>query len=238
MMVLRVNEIEVKMGLQQILRGISLAVNDKAIVTVLGSNGVGKTTLLKAISGIYRCAKGTIEFMGKEITNLPSHVTVKLGLCQAPEGRQMFSNMTVLENLKIGGYYRRPEELKKDMDVVYSLFPVLSERLAQKAGSLSGGEQQMLCIGRALMGGPKLMLMDEPSLGLAPILVKTIFDLFKNIRSQGTALLLVEQNAKAALRVADYAYVMEGGLIRLEGVPAEMAAKGQIEAAFLGAHHA
>ena len=150
----------------------------------------------------------------------------------------MFSNMTVLENLKIGGYYRRPEELKKDMDVVYSLFPVLSERLAQKSGSLSGGEQQMLCIGRALMEGPKLMLMDEPSLGLAPILVKTIFDLFKNIRSQGTALLLVEQNAKAALRVADYAYVMEGGLIRLAGVPAEMAAKGQIEAAFLGAHHA
>jgi len=234
MELLTIKDLEVKMGEQPILRGVNLSVTDKAIVSVLGSNGVGKTTLMRAIGGIYRSSAGTIRFRDRDITNLPSQAIVKQGLCQAPEGRQIFSNMTVHENLKLGAYYRSHSELSEDLNLVTSLFPKLAERLGQNAGSLSGGEQQMLCIARALMGRPKLMLMDEPSLGLAPIVVKSILGLIERIRGEGTPVLLVEQNAKAALKVSDYAYIMEGGRIVFEGTPEELVSEERLAAAYLG----
>jgi branched-chain amino acid transport system ATP-binding protein len=234
MALLEINDIEVKMGEQPILRGVNLRVPDQAIVSVLGSNGVGKTTLMRAIGGIYKSSAGSISFRDRDITNLPSQAIVKQGLCQAPEGRQIFSNMTVHENLKLGAYHRSRPEFLEDLQLVTSLFPKLSERLEQNAGSLSGGEQQMLCIGRALMGRPKLLLMDEPSLGLAPIIVKSIFSLIERIRSEGTPVFLVEQNARAALKVSDYAYIMEGGRIAFEGTPEEIVSDERLAATYLG----
>ena len=233
MPVLEVRDLEVKIGLQQILFGLSLDVEPKAIVSVLGSNGVGKTTLMRAVSGIYNTTAGTVRLAGEDITNLASHKVVAKGLCQAPEGRLIFANMTVLENLRIGGRHRPAAEVEEDVKASFKLFPVLEERRKQKAGSLSGGEQQMLCIGRALMGRPKLLLLDEPSLGLAPMLVKQIFDLIVQIRSE-TAILLVEQNARAALAVADYAYIMEGGRFILQGPARELRDDERIRAAYLG----
>ncbi|WP_448203173.1 ABC transporter ATP-binding protein [Azospirillum sp. sgz302134] len=224
------------MGAQPILQGVSLDVPAGGIVTVLGSNGVGKTTLMRAISGVYRTTGGDIRLDGKPITGLPTHDIVRLGICQAPEGRQIFSSMTVLENLRLGAGSRGGREYDEDLERMLTLFPRLRERLTQKAGSLSGGEQQMLCVGRALMGRPRLLLMDEPSLGLAPKLVRQIFDLVAMIRETGTAILLVEQNAKAALRVADQAYVMESGRIVLQGSAAELAEDPRIRAAYLGGH--
>jgi branched-chain amino acid transport system ATP-binding protein len=222
------------MGEQPILRGVNLSVADKAIVSVLGSNGVGKTTLMRAIGGIYKSSAGSIYFRNQEITNLPSKDIVRQGVCQAPEGRQIFSNMTVHENLRLGAYHRPRSELFKDLKFVTLLFPTLAERLRQNAGSLSGGEQQMLCIARALMGRPKVMLMDEPSLGLAPLIVKSIFSLIERIRSEGTPVLLVEQNAKVALKVSDYAYIMEGGKIAFEGTPEEMISEERLTETYLG----
>jgi branched-chain amino acid transport system ATP-binding protein len=189
---------------------------------------------MRTIGGIYQSSAGSIHFQNEEITNLPSQTIVKQGLCQAPEGRQIFSNMTVHENLKLGAYHRSHPEVIEDLKFVTSLFPVLADRLKQNAGSLSGGEQQMLCIGRALMGRPKLLLMDEPSLGLAPIIVKSIFNLIERIRREGTPVLLVEQNAKAALKVSDYAYVMESGRIVFEGTPEEMVSEERLAATYLG----
>ena len=235
MPVLEVRDLEVRIGLQQILFGLSLDVEPNAIVSVLGSNGVGKTTLMRAVSGIYNTTAGTVRLAGEDITNLASHKVVAKGLCQAPEGRQIFANMTVIENLRIGGYHRPAAEVEEDVKASFKLFPVLEERRRQKAGSLSGGEQQMLCIGRALMGRPKLLLLDEPSLGLAPMLVKQIFDLIVQIRSE-TAILLVEQNAKAALAVADYAYIMEGGRFILQGPAKELRDDERVQAAYLGGH--
>lgn len=235
MPVLEVRDLEVRIGLQQILFGLSLDVERNTIVSVLGSNGVGKTTLMRAVSGIYNTTAGTVKLDGEDITNLASHKVVAKGLCQAPEGRQIFANMTVIENLRIGGYHRPAAEVEEDVKASFKLFPVLEERRRQKAGSLSGGEQQMLCIGRALMGRPKLLLLDEPSLGLAPMLVKQIFDLIVQIRSE-TAILLVEQNAKAALAVADYAYIMEGGRFILQGPAKELRDDERVQAAYLGGH--
>nr|WP_114377684.1 ABC transporter ATP-binding protein [Elioraea thermophila] len=224
------------MGAFEILRGVDLDLAPGEIVTVLGSNGVGKTTLMRAISGVYRPAKGSIRFAGEEIAGLPSHAIVARGLAQAPEGRQIFGAMTVAENLRLGAAVTRAADRAATLDRVLALFPVLRERYHQRAGSLSGGEQQMLCIGRALMAQPKLLLMDEPSLGLAPKLVRQVFDLIRTIRAAGTPVLLVEQNAKAALAVADRAYVMDGGRIVLAGEAAALAEDPRVRAAYLGGH--
>jgi branched-chain amino acid transport system ATP-binding protein len=234
MAVLQVQGVSVRMGAQQVLRDVSLEVAEQAVVTVIGSNGVGKTSLMRAISGIYRCAAGTIAFAGVPIANMKPHRIVRLGLVQAPEGRMIFGSMTVRENLVLGACSKPAREVPAQFDHVLSVFPVLAERLRQKAGSLSGGEQQMLCIGRALMAKPRLLLLDEPSLGLAPLMVQLIFDLLGRIRGEGTAILLVEQNARAALKIANYGYVMEGGRIVLEGPAGDLSADERVQSAYLG----
>lgn len=236
MSLLAVRGLVVRMGALEILRGIDLDLAEGEIVTVLGSNGVGKTTLMRAISGVYRPAGGSIRFGGEEIAGLPSHAIVARGLAQAPEGRQIFGAMTVAENLRLGAAATRSAQRDETLERVLTLFPVLRERYRQRAGSLSGGEQQMLCIGRALMAQPKLLLMDEPSLGLAPKLVRQVFQLIAAIRAAGTPVLLVEQNAKAALAVADRAYVMDGGRIVLAGEAAALAEDPRVRAAYLGGH--
>lgn len=232
MSLLEIRGLTVAMGLQEILHGVDLAVPERGIVAVLGSNGVGKTTLMRAISGIYSPKAGSILFRGEDIARLKSHEIVARGLLQAPEGRQIFASMTVQENLVIGGGRHGLAEL----DRVMALFPVLGQRRGQMAGSLSGGEQQMLCIARALMARPSILLLDEPSLGLAPKVVKSIFDLLAQIRSEGLSILIVEQNAKAALRIADRAAVMEGGRIVIEGPSADLAGDPRIVEAYLGGH--
>jgi branched-chain amino acid transport system ATP-binding protein len=236
--ILRVADLVVRMGEQTILSGVSIDVPQRGIVSVLGSNGVGKTTLMRAISGVYRVASGRIEFEGRDITNLRSHKIVAAGLAQAPEGRQIFSSMTVGENLRLGAGKRAHAEYAGDLARILAMFPILADRIAQKAGSMSGGEQQMLCVARALMSRPKLLLMDEPSLGLGPKVVRQIFDLVRDIRAAGTAVLLVEQNARAALRVADYAYVLDGGRVALAGKAQELATDERVRAAYLGGHAA
>jgi branched-chain amino acid transport system ATP-binding protein len=234
MSLLALDNVQVRMGSQPILRGISLVVPAGGIVAVLGRNGVGKTTMMRAISGVYRCAGGAITFAGEPIANLPSHTIFARGVCQAPEGRQLFSDMTVAENLRAGALHLRDARFAAEAERIYALFPVLAERRSQRAGSLSGGEQQMLCIGRALMGEPKILLLDEPSLGLAPLVVRRILELVQEIRRAGTAILLVEQNARAALAVADRAYIMEGGRIALEGAAAALMDDPRVQAAYLG----
>lgn len=229
---LDIRGLEVAMGAQQILRGIDLTVPKGGIVAVLGSNGVGKTTLMRAVSGVYRARSGTITFNGQQIANMPAHAIVRLGLSQAPEGRQIFTNMSVRENLVLGGGDLGAGEMDRMLD----MFPVLRERIKQNAGSLSGGEQQMLCIGRALMRRPQLLLLDEPSLGLAPKIVAQIFDLVRQIRDEGVSILLVEQNARAALRVADSAAVMDDGRIVLEGPSDKLREDPRIAEAYLGGH--
>jgi branched-chain amino acid transport system ATP-binding protein len=232
MPLLEISDLHVRMGVQDILRGIDLSVAEGEIVAVLGANGVGKTTLMRTMSGIYRASAGHVLFSGTDITRLPTHTIVDMGLAQAPEGRQIFASMTVRENLILGG---GPDGLK-ELERIIGLFPVLGERLAQMAGSLSGGEQQMLCIGRALMRRPRMLLLDEPSLGLAPKLVKLIFDLVSRIRAEGLAILLVEQNARAALKIADRAAVIEGGRIVLSGAARDLASDPRIVEAYLGGH--
>ncbi|WP_319777109.1 ABC transporter ATP-binding protein [Maridesulfovibrio sp.] len=234
MSILDIHNLHVSMGVQQILRGVELTVEENGIVAVLGANGVGKTTLMRAISNIYQVTDGEILFQGKDIGNIGSDKAVMAGVCQAPEGRQIFANMSVEENLILGAYHQDKKHFKDDLDYVFGLFPILKERLRQQAGAMSGGEQQMLCIGRALMGRPKLLLLDEPSLGLAPLIIKGIFDLVVKIREMGTSILIVEQNAKAALSVADYGYIMEGGTIVMEGPAAELIADGRLEEAYMG----
>jgi branched-chain amino acid transport system ATP-binding protein len=233
-MALRVDGLDVRMAGQQILKGVSIEVPERGIVTVLGANGVGKTTLMRTISGIYQASAGSITFAGEAIADLPSHRIVARGLAQAPEGRQVFSNMSVRENLVLGGGTLARKDLDRTIEEVLQRFPILRERLAQQAGSLSGGEQQMLCIGRALMSRPRLLLLDEPSLGLAPKIVRQIFDLIASIRAAGTAILLVEQNVRAALKVADYGYVMEGGRVVLEGPATRLREDPRVRDAYLG----
>jgi branched-chain amino acid transport system ATP-binding protein len=229
---LSIADLHVAMGPQEILHGVRLDVAQGAIVAVLGSNGVGKTTLMRTVSGIYRARQGSISFRGQPITNMPAHRIVQLGLSQAPEGRQIFSNMNVRENLVLGG----GDVGLGELDRVLAMFPILSERLRQNAGSLSGGEQQMLCIARALMRKPTLLLLDEPSLGLAPKIVAQIFDLIGRIRAEGVSILLVEQNARAALRIADHAAVLEDGRIVLAGPAAQLRDDPRIAEAYLGGH--
>ncbi|MAA97250.1 MAG: branched-chain amino acid ABC transporter ATP-binding protein [Stappia sp.] len=232
MNVLDIENLSLRIGVQDILHDITLSLPDKGILAILGANGVGKTSLMRCISGIYQPTGGEIRYEGRNIVGLKSHQIVDKGILQAPEGRQIFSNMSVLENLTIGGGPLGTAEL----DHVLTLFPKLKERLRQGAGSLSGGEQQMLCIGRALMRKPKVLLLDEPSLGLAPLLVRFIFDLVEKIRSEGYAILIVEQNAKAALRIADRAAVIEGGRILMEGTASELANDSRVADAYLGGH--
>lgn len=232
MSLLEIRNLTVAMGVQEILHGVDLTVPERGIVAVLGSNGVGKTTLMRTISGIYRAKSGTIRFKGEDITKLKSNEIVARGLLQAPEGRQIFSPMSVRENLVIGGGRHGLAEL----DRVLTLFPKLGERMSQVAGSLSGGEQQMLCIARALMAKPSILLLDEPSLGLAPKFVKGIFDLVSQIRQEGLSILIVEQNAKAALRIADRAAVLDSGRILIEGEAATLADDPRIVEAYLGGH--
>ncbi|MFO1327580.1 MAG: ABC transporter ATP-binding protein [Rubrivivax sp.] len=234
--ILQVQGLAVRMGLQQILHDLSLAVPERGIVTVLGANGVGKTTLMRTLSGIYRAGGGTVTFGGQDITNRPPHEIVARGLAQAPEGRQVFSNMSVRENLVLGGARLPRADFERTLDEVLQRFPLLRERLTQLAGSLSGGEQQMLCIGRALMSRPRLLLLDEPSLGLAPKIVKQIFQLVAGIRAAGMSILLVEQNVRGALAVADHAYVMEGGRFVLDGPAAELKDDARVRDAYLGGH--
>lgn len=215
------------------IKGIAVSVNEGEIVTLIGSNGAGKSTTLRAISGIIRARSGRITFKDNPIERMEPHRIVSLGISHVPEGRGIFHRMSVLDNLLLGAYQRR-DSLDADLERVYGLFPRLKERLGQPGGTLSGGEQQMLAIGRALMARPKLLLLDEPSMGLSPLLVETIFATIVEIRAQGATVLLVEQNALMALEIADRAYVLESGTITLQGTGAELAANDRVRRAYLG----
>lgn len=231
---LRIVSLGVRMGMQQILSDVNLTVPQRGVITVLGANGVGKTTLMRAISGVYRADSGSIHFANEPITNLAPHKIVAKGLAQAPEGRQIFSNMSVRENLVLGYGANSRSLFDATLQGVLQHFPILAQRINQQAGSLSGGEQQMLCIGRALMSRPRLVLLDEPSLGLAPKIVAQIFELIARIRDVGTSILLVEQNVRGALKVADHAYVMEGGRFVLSGPAAQLREDPRVRDAYLG----
>ena len=232
---LQVKDIDVYYGNIQALRGISLEVNEGEIVTLIGANGAGKSTLLKTISGLLKPKKGSIEYIGSNIDGKAAQSIVKLGISHVPEGRRVFANMTVEENLELGAYLRNDRAgIKKDMEHVYELFPRLLERLKQQSGTLSGGEQQMLAMGRALMSKPKLIILDEPSMGLAPLMVKNIFNIIEMVNKEGVTVLLVEQNANMALSVADRAYVLETGKIVLAGTAKELQESEEVKAAYLG----
>ncbi|MFL1462755.1 ABC transporter ATP-binding protein [Roseococcus sp. DSY-14] len=233
---LKVRGLHVRLGALEILRGVDLSVPGEGVVSVLGANGVGKTTLMRTLSGVYAPSAGSITFDGAAIGGLPAHAVLRHGIAQAPEGRQIFGAMTVAENLRLGGMRLPGADFAAEQERVLALFPRLRERFRQKAGSLSGGEQQMLCIGRALMSRPRLLLLDEPSLGLAPKLVAQIFELVREIRASGLPVLLVEQNARAALAVADTAHVMEGGRIVLSGPACELAGDPRVAEVYLGGH--
>ncbi|MDR0840539.1 MAG: ABC transporter ATP-binding protein [Christensenellaceae bacterium] len=230
---LKVDDIHVYYGNIHAIKGISFDVNEGEIVSLIGANGAGKSTILKTISGLLRPKTGSIAFMDQDITKLDAHKIVHQGLAHVPEGRRIFLKMTVKENLEMGAF-TKPEATKQDFDTVFERFPRLKERQSQVAGTLSGGEQQMLAMGRALMSAPKLLMLDEPSMGLAPILVEQIFDIIKTLHDAGTTILLVEQNAGMALEVASRAYVLETGSIILQGTGAELADSEDIKKAYLG----
>jgi branched-chain amino acid transport system ATP-binding protein len=232
---LAVDDVHVYYGNIAAVKGLSLFVSEGEIVTLIGSNGAGKSTTLRTISGLLKPKKGTITFQGKPIAGMAGHEVVKRGICQSPEGRRIFPRMTVDENLDLGAFLRKDKaEIASDKERVLTLFPRLQERITQKAGTMSGGEQQMLAVGRALMGRPRLLLLDEPSMGLAPVLVDLIFDTIATIREQGTTILLVEQNALAALRIADRAYVLESGSLKLSGKASDLAKDPEVVNAYLG----
>ena len=233
MSLLKIDDIHVYYGAIHAIKGVSFEVNEGEIVALIGANGAGKSTILKTISGLLRSRTGSIEFMGENISHTEAHKLTAKGLAHVPEGRRIFLQMTVLENLEMGAYvHGKPgrEELEK----VYELFPRLAERRNQVAGTLSGGEQQMLAMGRALMSRPKLMMLDEPSMGLAPILVQQIFDIIRELHAAGTTILLVEQNAEMALKIADRAYVLETGNVTLTGTGAQLAQSDAVRKAYLG----
>ncbi len=232
---LKLHDVHVSYGNIRALQGIDLEVKRGELIALLGSNGAGKTTCLHAISGLVHPREGSVTYDGKDITRVSPYDIVRLGISQCPEGRHVFARLTVGENLSLGAIQRRDgPAIEHDRQWVYSLFPVLEERLHQPAGTLSGGEQQMLAIGRALMSRPRLLLMDEPSLGLAPLMVQTIFEVIQRIRAEGGTILLVEQNARQALEVADRGYVLETGRIILEGSAADLKADEGVERAYLG----
>ncbi len=233
--VLSIKDLHVHYGSIAAVKGITVEVRQGEIVTLIGSNGAGKSTTLRTISGLIRPSKGTMTFLGQNLAAMSGHHIVAAGICQSPEGRRIFPRMTVDENLDLGAFLRDDKaEIESDRQRVLELFPRLAERIAQKAGTLSGGEQQMLAVARAMMGRPKLLLLDEPSMGLAPVLVDLIFDTIQTIRDQGTTILLVEQNALAALGIADYAYVLESGSLKLEGAASRLAQDDEVTRAYLG----
>ena len=232
---LKIKDLHVSYGGIRALRGVDLEVPDGKIVTLIGANGAGKSTTLRTISGLVKAESGSITYDGKELLGLSINKILELGIAQSPEGRRVFPNLTVLENLKIGAYLRKDRDgIEKDIRWIYELFPRLEERHWQPAGTLSGGEQQMLAVGRALMSRPKLLMMDEPSLGLAPLVVQGIFDIIRAINQQGVTVLLIEQNANMALKIADYAYVLETGCITKSGTGAALLADESIKEAYLG----
>ena len=233
--ILKLEDVHVYYGAIHAVKGISLEVGPKEVVTLIGANGAGKSTTLRAINGLNHPRQGSIRFQGRDVTKSSPHDIVKSGIAQSPEGRRLFPRMSVAENLEMGAFQRTDREhFKEDLDRVFELFPRLHERRAQKAGTLSGGEQQMCAIGRALMARPKLLLLDEPSMGLAPIFVEKIFEIVREINDQGTPVLLVEQNALMALDTADRGYVIETGRIALHGPAAELKTNAQVQKAYLG----
>jgi len=233
---LEIKDLRVFYGKIEAIKGISVTVNQGEIVSLIGANGAGKTTTLKTISGLRPVSSGSIVFDGQDISKLPAHKRVEIGISQAPEGRGIFPGMTVLENLEIGKYFRkeRAAEMNEDLDRVYSLFPRLKERAKQAGGTLSGGEQQMLAIGRALMARPKVLLLDEPSMGLAPMMIQNIFNIITEINNQGVTILLVEQNAQQALQRADRAYVLETGKVVKEAKASDLLNDPAVRTAYLG----
>lgn len=232
---LTINDINVFYGAIHAIKGVSLEVNEGDIVTLIGANGAGKSTILRTISGLLKPKTGSIQFEGQEIAGMPAHEIVKTGISQVPEGRRIFAEMSVLENLELGAFTRKDKDgIKADMELVFERFPRLKERIGQLAGTLSGGEQQMLAMGRALMSRPRLLLLDEPSMGLAPLLIKEIFTIIQDINKTGTTVLLVEQNANMALSIAHRAYVLETGRITLSGDAKELAASDEVRKAYLG----
>jgi branched-chain amino acid transport system ATP-binding protein len=232
---LSIENLHVYYGGIHALKGISLEVDEGQIVTLIGANGAGKSTTLRAISGIVRPQEGQITFENQDMTRFPAYEIVEQGIAMVPEGRRVFPDLTVLENLLLGAHTRRdPAGVQKDLEWICQLFPILEERASQSAGTLSGGEQQMLAVGRALMSRPRLLLMDEPSLGLAPNLVKEVFRTIRQLHDEGTTILLVEQNARAALRIADYGYILETGEIVLQGTGKELAHNDDVRKAYLG----
>ena len=232
--ILKVDNINVYYGAIHAIKGISFEVNEGEVVTLIGANGAGKSTTLQTVSGLLHSRTGSIEFNGENLAKIPPHIVVRKGLAQVPEGRRIFQQMSVEENLEMGAYTRDKSELEADLEMVYKQFPRLLERRRQIAGTLSGGEQQMLAIGRALMSHPKLLMLDEPSMGLAPILVEQIFDIIRELHKAGTTILLVEQNASMALSLSDRAYVLESGSIALTGTGAELIKSDRIKQAYLG----
>ena len=230
---LKINDLKVNYGGIEAVKGISFEVPEKSIVTLIGANGAGKSTTLRAIAGLVRTSGGSVEFMGEDITGKDTTEIVSRGITLVPEGRRIFPDLTVLENLKIGAYLRK-DSLESDLEWVFDLFPRLKERHWQAGGTLSGGEQQMLAVGRALMSRPKVLMMDEPSRGLAPIIVRGIFDIIREINRQGVTVLLIEQNANMALQTADMGYVLETGRITMTGTGAQLLADEKVKAAYLG----
>lgn len=235
MALLKVTDLEVYYGVIQALKGISFEVNEGEIIALIGANGAGKTTTLHTVTGLLPAKAGSIEFAGKELTKTPPHKIVSMGMAHVPEGRRIFQELTVYQNLKLGAYSRKDKkEIAENLSKVFARFPRLEERKNQIAGTLSGGEQQMLAMGRALMSNPKIILLDEPSMGLSPLFVSEIFDIIKEINKSGTTVLLVEQNAKKALSIADRAYVLETGSIAMEGNAHDMLNNDDIKKAYLG----
>ena len=235
MALLEVKDIQVYYGMIQALKGVSFEVNEGEVIALIGANGAGKTTTLHTVTGLLRAKTGHIKFDGQDITKIPPHKIVTMGMAHVPEGRRVFANMSVLQNLKMGAYTRTDkDEIEDTIQKVYKRFPRLEERQNQTAGTLSGGEQQMLAMGRALMSKPRIILMDEPSMGLSPIFVNEIFDIIKEVSAGGTTVLLVEQNAKKALSIADRAYVLETGKITLEGNAADLLNDESVQKAYLG----
>jgi branched-chain amino acid transport system ATP-binding protein len=233
--VLEVSDLHSAYGRIEVLRGVSLEVRAGEIVALIGSNGAGKTTLLRALSGVQPITKGEIRFRGERVDRLPPHRRVERGMTQSPEGRQVFGPLSVADNLRLGAYMRRDKDIENDRDRIFEMFPVLREKRFQAAGGLSGGQQQMLAIGRALMGKPRLLLLDEPSLGLSPLLVDQILAAIVSLKADGITMLLVEQNASAALEIADRAYVMETGRIVSTGEGSVLLSDPKVKAAYLGA---
>lgn len=235
MALLEINNIHVYYGAIHALKGISLKVEEGQIVALIGANGAGKTTTLRTISGLLHPKEGTILYHGEPLHEMKAQSIVKAGISQVPEGRRIFAPLTVMENLELGTFLRNDKDgIRNDLETIFQSFPRLKERTFQQAGTLSGGEQQMLAMGRALMSRPKVLLLDEPSMGLSPIFVQEIFNIIKRINEQGTTVLLVEQNARMALSIADYAYVLETGTISLEGTGAELASSEEVQKAYLG----